>query len=67
MSDLPVGFMFSQGSLQDYTDCARRFRLRYLDRLAWPAAVAEPADEYELQAAEGAAFHRLVHQHIWWG
>ncbi len=64
MSNLSEGFVFSQGSLQDYQDCARRFRLRYLDRLAWPAVAAEPADEYELQAAEGEAFHRLVHQHI---
>jgi hypothetical protein len=63
MSNLPEGFQFSQGSLQDYVDCARRFRLRYLDQLAWPAVVAEPADEHEAQAADGAAFHRLVHQH----
>ena len=27
------------------------------------AAAAEPVDEYETQAADGAAFHRLVHQH----
>lgn len=62
MSDLPDGFQFSQHSLQDFVDCRRRFRLRYLDNLVWPAAVAEPADEYETRSAEGEAFHRMVHQ-----
>jgi hypothetical protein len=64
MAELPEGFQFSQSSLQDFVDCARRFRLRYLDRLAWPAVAAEPADEYEARAADGATFHRLVHQHL---
>ena len=30
-SILPVNFTFSQSSLQDYTDCPRRFQLRYID------------------------------------
>ncbi len=60
MTDLPEGFQFSQGSLQDFADCRRRFRLRYLDRLAWPAMEAEPADEYEALVTEGEAFHRLL-------
>jgi CRISPR/Cas system-associated exonuclease Cas4 (RecB family) len=63
MSDLPEGFQFSQGSLQDFADCRRRFRLRYLEQLVWPAPVAEPADDYELETAEGELFHRMVHQH----
>ena len=33
----------SQSSLQDYVDCARRFQLRYLDRLSYPAIESEPA------------------------
>ena len=61
---LPTDFQFSQGSLQDYVDCPRRFQLRYLLRLAWPAVEAEPALENERRLQQGAAFHRLVHQHI---
>jgi CRISPR/Cas system-associated exonuclease Cas4 (RecB family) len=61
---LPTDFQFSQGSLQDYMDCPRRFQLRYLLRLAWPAVEAEPALENERRLQQGAAFHRLVHQHV---
>jgi len=60
---LPTDFQFSQGSLQDYVDCPRRFQLRYVHRLAWPAAESEPALENERHLQRGAAFHRLVHQH----
>jgi hypothetical protein len=61
---LPTDFQFSQGSLQDYVDCPRRFQLRYIQRLAWPAVEAEPALESERHLQQGAAFHRLVHQHM---
>jgi CRISPR/Cas system-associated exonuclease Cas4 (RecB family) len=60
---LPPDFQFSQASLQDYVDCPRRFQLRYLLRVAWPALEAEPALENERHLRQGAAFHRLVHQH----
>jgi hypothetical protein len=49
--------------LQDYADCPRRFQLRYLLQLAWPALAAEPADEYEAQTRDGETFHRLAQQH----
>ena len=61
---LPTDFQFSQGSLQDYVDCPRRFQLRYVHHLAWPAAESEPALENERHLRQGAAFHRLVHQHV---
>ena len=61
---LPNDFQFSQGSLQDYVDCPRRFQLRYIQRLAWPAVEAEPPLENERHLQQGAAFHRLVHQHV---
>jgi len=61
---LPTDFQFSQGSLQDYVDCPRRFQLRYIQRLAWPAVEVEPALENERHLQQGAAFHRLVHQHM---
>jgi hypothetical protein len=61
---LPTNFQFSQGSLQDYVDCPRRFQLRYVEWLAWPADETEPALEHERYLQQGAAFHRLIHQHI---
>lgn len=60
---LPDDFQFTQSNLQDYTDCPRRFQLRYLMQLAWPALAAEPADEYEAQMRDGETFHRLAQQH----
>jgi CRISPR/Cas system-associated exonuclease Cas4 (RecB family) len=54
----------SQSSLQDYVDCARRFQLRYVDRLAYPAVESEPALENEQHQREGEFFHRLVQQHL---
>lgn len=61
---LPPDFQFSQGSLQDYVDCPRRFQLRYVQRVAWPALEAMPVLEHERYLQQGAAFHRLVHQHL---
>jgi len=54
----------SQSSLQDYVDCARRFQLRHLDRLAYPALESEPALENEKHLQEGEYFHRLVQQYL---
>lgn len=62
--NLPAGFAFSQSNLQDYADCRRRFYLRYIQRLAWPAVQAEPALENEQHMRQGAAFHRLVQQYL---
>jgi hypothetical protein len=61
---LPPDFNFSQGSLQDFTDCPRRFQLRYLDRIAWPAVQAEPILENERHLQQGELFHLLVQQHL---
>ena len=65
-SHLPVPFTFSQSSLQDYSDCERRFFLRYIEKLTWPAVESEPVLENELRQMEGQIFHRLVQQH-WLG
>jgi CRISPR/Cas system-associated exonuclease Cas4 (RecB family) len=54
----------SQSSLQDYVDCAQRFKLRYMDRLSYPAAETEPTLENEKHQQEGEYFHRLVQQHL---
>lgn len=61
---LPDNFQFSQGSLQDYVDCRRRFQLRYLERRAWPALQTEPAIEAERHMRLGALFHRLVQAYL---
>jgi CRISPR/Cas system-associated exonuclease Cas4 (RecB family) len=54
----------SQSSLQDYVDCARRFQLRYIDRLSYPAVESEPALENEKHLQEGEYFHRLTQQYL---
>ncbi|MBN2148084.1 MAG: PD-(D/E)XK nuclease family protein [Anaerolineales bacterium] len=61
---IPAGFFFSQSNLQDFLDCRRRFQLRHLRRLAWPAVEAEPALEHEREMQRGEAFHHMVHQHL---
>jgi len=62
-SELPSSFTFSQSSLQDFFDCPRRFQLRYIDHLAWPAIETEPIIENERHLKEGQLFHRMVQQH----
>ena len=54
----------SQSSLHDYIDCARRFQLRYVDRLSYPAIESEPTLENEKHQQEGEYFHRLVQQYL---
>ncbi len=61
---LPHEFQFSQGSLQDFADCRRRFQLRYLLRQSWPAVPSEPVLELEGTMQQGARFHRFVQQHL---
>jgi hypothetical protein len=61
---IPVDFRFSQGNLQDYIDCPRRFQLRHLQHIAWPAVEVEPLLEHERHRKLGEFFHRLVQQHL---
>jgi hypothetical protein len=61
---LPNSFSFSQSSLQDYSDCARRFELRYIERLQWPAVETAPVLENERRQLEGQQFHRMVQQSL---
>ncbi|MBI2506460.1 MAG: PD-(D/E)XK nuclease family protein [Candidatus Latescibacteria bacterium] len=63
MALLPEGFRFSQGSLATGEWCLRRFYLRYLRRLSWPAAADDAGEAKERGAARGRLFHHLVHQH----
>lgn len=61
---LPKNFQFSQSNLQDFDTCPRRFELRHLRQLKWPAIEAEPVEEAERLARLGQDFHRLVQQHL---
>ncbi len=61
---LPDHFQFSASSLQDYIDCPRRFELRYLLRLSWPALETEPVLEREHHQEQGRRFHQMVQQHF---
>jgi hypothetical protein len=61
---LPIGFRFSQSSLQDFVDCKRRFQLRYIEKLAWPAIESEPVLQQELFMQRGRLFHQLAHQYL---
>lgn len=57
---LPDGFVFSQSSLQDYSDCQRRFQLRHVQRCRWPAPETADALAFEQCTQQGYAFHRLM-------
>jgi len=61
---LPQGFLFTQSNLQDCVECQRRFQLRYLLHLDWPAVEAEPYQEHELLVKQGSQFHKIVRQHL---
>ncbi|HTX91312.1 MAG TPA: PD-(D/E)XK nuclease family protein [Anaerolineales bacterium] len=63
-TQFPPAFTFSQTSLQDYMDCPRRFQLRYIEQLQWPAVETEPVLENERRQQEGQLFHRLVQRHL---
>src|SRR5258708_32642468 len=60
---LSPAFQFSQSSLQDYSDCARRFQLRYLMEQEWPAPIAEPLNDAEQADILGKRFHKLIEWH----
>lgn len=55
--------LYSQSSLQDFTDCPRRFELRYLLQIAWPAPQSAPQQAVEEHLLLGERFHLLIQQH----
>lgn len=57
-------FAFTQGSLGDYADCARRFELRFIQRLRYPALEVQDALQFETRTRQGARFHKMVQQHL---
>ncbi len=64
MGQLPEDFVFSQSRLQDYVDCPRRFDLRHLQQLRYPAPEVDDMLEFEHRMTQGERFHHLVHQHL---
>jgi hypothetical protein len=62
-AQLPPAFSFSQSSLQDFKDCARRFQLRYIMEQRWPAPPAEPLHDVERADLLGKQFHRVMERH----
>lgn len=59
---LPPDFQFSQHNLQDFLDCPRRFELRYLLKVDWPAPQTEPQQEAEQHMRQGQRFHQMARQ-----
>lgn len=62
MNLLPENFVFTQTNLQDYVDCPKRFYLKYIKRMSWPAIQEEPYLLVEQMMLRGQKFHHLIHQ-----
>lgn len=62
--ELPDKFRFSQNNLQDFSDCPRRFELKYILKQQWPAVVSEPILEFEQHQQLGRSFHILIQRHL---
>jgi len=52
----------SQSNLQDFSECPRRFELKVIDNISWPAAYLEPLSKLEQATEVGNKFHQLCHQ-----
>ena len=52
----------SQSNLQDFSECPRRFELKIIDNISWPAAYLEPLSQLEQATDIGNKFHQLCHQ-----
>lgn len=52
----------SRRQLADFLACQRRFRLRYLERLPWPAAPTE--DHLQQSLLQGQLFHQLLQRYF---
>ena len=54
----------SQSNLQDFSDCPRRFELKVIDNISWPAAYLEPLSQLEQATDLGNQFHQLCYQYF---
>jgi len=62
MNVLTENFVFSQSSLQTFAYCRRRFYLRFIDHLVWPAQIS--SSQHQVDKQSGTRFHQLVHQYF---
>ena len=53
----------SQSALSAFARCQRRFYLRYVRRLEWPAPLTGSEQEWERSLRRGERFHLLAQQH----
>ena len=60
---LPDTLIFDHTRLQDFADCPRRFYLRYIQQLRYPAPESASLRALEAHTERDAQFRRLVHQH----
>ena len=64
MTDLiSSDFTFTQSNLQTFNYCRRRFYLRYIRKLIWPAQLVNDP-QYAQDRDAGVRFHQIVHQHF---
>jgi len=67
---LDPAFKFSQHSLSDFTECPRRFYLRYVAKQAWPLVETGPLSldphEYQTYLWRGTVLHRWI-ERSWLG
>lgn len=54
----------SQSNLQDFKECPRRFQLKEIDNISWPAAYLEPLSQLEQATDLGNKFHQLCLQYF---
>lgn len=64
MTSTKIGLHLSQSSLQDFHDCPRRFQLKVIDKIPWPAPYLEPLSQLEKATNLGNSFHRLCQQYF---
>lgn len=57
-------FRFSQRSLGDFLICRRRFQLRYVEQVPWPAPFSQADPELEALMELGQTFHQAAHQYF---
>ncbi len=60
--NLPV--FVSQSALQSFLVCKKRYQLRYLQQVQWPAEQFAPLVESEKRIKAGEFFHKLAHQYF---
>jgi CRISPR/Cas system-associated exonuclease Cas4 (RecB family) len=61
---LPIGYLFSQHSLNTFDRCRRRFWLRYVARVPWPVPQDDDPLVYEEHLERGRIFHQWIQRDL---